>query len=317
VNIALIDVKGNDNRSIANSIAMNIRNMVCVSDLLSGMFFYNARQLKKIKNDFDILVFGFGGISANIEQVRDFVKQKKPKKIYWLVTEYDSTNPSLYYACKELNMEYISIQNMLVKDKFPKYCANQIMLNLNLLISRPVNELKEKKYDCVYYSRWRPNRAKYLKEYLKEDIYFSSDSKNFKHHKHIGCNPKFIKKLSWTPKKETLNLFKYQLYLEDERTHKVFNNLANRYYEAGFCNNVVFFDVNCRNTINKSELSYYKEQVEYYMVKDYKDLQNKIKECNKDFNKHLAIQKSWRMNEATARTNMLKELKNIIYNGTE
>jgi hypothetical protein len=46
-------------------------------------------------------------------------------------------------------------------------------------------------------------------------------------------------------------------------------------------------------------------------------LQNKIKECNKDFEKHLAIQKGWRMNEATARTNMLKELKNIIYNGTK
>ena len=77
MNIALIDVKGNDNRSIANSIAMNIRNMVCVSDLLNGIFFYNARQLKKTENNFDILVFGFGGISANIEQVRDFVKQKK------------------------------------------------------------------------------------------------------------------------------------------------------------------------------------------------------------------------------------------------
>ena len=86
---------------------------------------------------------------------------------------------------------------------------------------------------------------------------------------------------------------------------------------TGFCNNVIFFDVNCRNTINKSELSYYKEQVEYYIVKSYEDLQSKIKECNKDFEKHLAIQKSWRMNEANARNNMLKELKNIIYNGTK
>ena len=75
--------------------------------------------------------------------------------------------------------------------------------------------------------------------------------------------------------------------------------------------------MNCENTINKSELSYYKEQVEYYIVKSYEDLQSKIKECNKDFEKHLAIQKSWRMNEANARNNMLKELKNIIYNGTK
>jgi hypothetical protein len=313
---ALIDVKGNDGRTIDKSIAMNIRNMVCISELVSGTFFYNARQLKKINNDFDVLVFGFGGISANIEQVRDFVKKKKPKKIYWIVTEYDSTNPSLYYACKELGMEYVSVQNMDVQKKLPKYCKKQIMLNLNLLISREANELKDKKYDCVYYSRWRPNRSEYLKEYLKDDIYFSSDSKNFKQHKHIGCTPKYIKKLSWVNKKETLNLFKYSLYLEDKHTHKVFNNLGNRWYESGFCNNVVFFDINCMNTISKSELGYYKEQVKYYTVSNYKDLQNKIKECNKDFNKHLAIQKSWRINELGARAKMLSELKNII-NGTK
>ena len=315
--IALIDVKGNDKRSIEKSIAMNIRNMNCITKQLDGTFFYNAHQLKTIKNDFDILVFGFGGISANIEQVRDFVKKNKPKKIYWIVTEYDSTNPSLYYACKELNIGYTSIQNMEVKSKLPKYCDNQLMLNLNLLISRSPNDLKNKKYDCVYYSRWRPNRSKYLKEYLQNDVYFSSDSKNFKQHKHIGCNPKYIKKLSWSKGNETLNLFKYSLYLEDEYTHKVFNNLGNRWYESGFCNNVVFFDVNCRNTINKSELAYYKEQVEDYIVTSYKDLQSKIKECNKDFKKHLAIQKSWRINEASAKDNMLNELKNIITNGTK
>jgi len=79
----------------------------------------------------------------------------------------------------------------------------------------------------------------------------------------------------------------------------------------------VFFDVNCRSTINKSELSYYKEQVEDYIVESYEDLQDKIKECNKDFEKHLAIQKSWRVSEPLLKKNMLKELKSIIYNGTE
>ena len=73
--IALIDVKGNDNRDISNSIAMNIRNMVTINKFLNGTFLYNAYQLKKVKNNFDILVFGFGGISSNIEQIRKFIKK--------------------------------------------------------------------------------------------------------------------------------------------------------------------------------------------------------------------------------------------------
>ena len=80
---------------------------------------------------------------------------------------------------------------------------------------------------------------------------------------------------------------------------------------------MVFFDANCINTINKSELNYYKDLVQFYIVNSYEDLQNKIKECNKDFGKHLAIQKSWRMNEQLSREIMLKELKNIVYNGTK
>jgi hypothetical protein len=44
-------------------------------------------------------------------------------------------------------------------------------------------------------------------------------------------------------------------------------------------------------------------------------LQSKIAECNKDFEKHLAIQKGWRMNEALSKKLMLEELENIIYNG--
>lgn len=317
MNIALIDIKGDDNRKIDKSSAVNIRNMIEISNELGADFYYNTKMLSKKK--YDIIIFGFGSIASEINKTSDFVLNSKPKKIYWLVGEYEqSMNPSLYYSCKKINTKFDTLQNFDIEYKsFGKLNTNKHFLNLNLLIAKKANDLIPKKYDCVYYSRWRPNRAKYLKEYLKEDVYFSSDSKNFKQHKHIGCNPKYIKKLSWTPKKETLSLFKYSLYLEDEKTHAVFNNLGNRWYEAGFCNNVVFFDVNCKNTINKSELGYYKDQVENYIVKNYEDLQNKIQGCNKDFNKHLAIQKSWRVNEQNSRQLMLKDLKNIIYNGTK
>jgi len=71
--------------------------------------------------------------------------------------------------------------------------------------------------------------------------------------------------------------------------------------------------VNCWNTINKSEISYFAEQIKDYIVTDYESLQKKIEYCNKDFEKHLAIQKSWRINQMQLRTEMLLELKNLIH----
>jgi hypothetical protein len=49
------------------------------------------------------------------------------------------------------------------------------------------------------------------------------------------------------------------------------------------------------------------------MVSDYNSLQEKIKECNKDFEKHLTIQKMWRMSEMQLRSEMINNLKSIIF----
>ena len=282
------------------------RNTLIISDYLEAVFLYNENEYNKhLETKFDAILIFYSNYYSPIKQMKQIADNNNEARFFWILNEYA-----------------ISANYTFLRDKNVTYIKNweeegEIMLNLNLLFSKKPNEVKEKPYDCVYYGTFRTDRAEYCKEYLKEDLYLSTTSKNFKKYRHIGCKAKLIKKLSWEENKETLNLFKYQLYIEDKHTHKVFNNLANRYYEAGFCNNVVFFDVNCRNTINKSELIYYKKQVEDYIVESYEDLQNKIKECNKDFNKHLATQKSWRMNEATARNKMLEELKNIIYNGTK
>jgi len=313
--IALIDIKGDDAREIKTNSSVNIRNMVSISKAIDAKFYYNTAMLDNTK--FDIVIFGFGSISSEINKTSDFIARSGAKKVFWLVGEYEqSMNPALYYSCKKTGLKFDTIQNFdLNAKKFGDKNNKKHFININLLVSKKPNQLTQKKYDCIYYGRWREGRADYFKKYMQEGMYLSTSTKNMKQFKHAGCKPKYLDKISWTDKKETLNLFKYSLYIEDKYTHKVFNNLANRWYEAGFCNNVVFFDANCINTILKSEIGYYKEQIENYIVKDYKDLQSKIAECNKDFEKHLAIQKGWRMNEALLKKLMLEELENIIYNG--
>ena len=310
--IALLDLYSSI-KSTDNLIDAHVRNTLEIAKYLKCNATILESDFTKIINEkYDVIVFNYGSSYMPFKKLKMFTENNENAKYYYILNEYN-VMPTGTIA--KYNPHYIlNFEKQLFK---VKKNSKSSVLNLNLLLSKLPNELIDKKYNCIYYGTFRIGRSKYFQEYIKENIYLSTSPKNFKKYKHIGCKPKYITKLSWKNKKETLNLFKYQLYIEDEYTHKAFNHLANRYYEAGFCNNVVFFDANCRNTINKSELGYYKEQVADYIVENYEDLQNKIKECNKDFEKHLALQKSWRMNEATARTNMLKELKNIIYNGTK
>lgn len=310
--IALIDVKGNDDRKIDKNSSVNIRNMQELSLILNADFFYNALQLKLSKiTQYDIIIFGFGSVSSNINEVVSFIKkQKNIKNVFWLIGEYEqSMNPSLYYSCKELSKKYTAIKNF-YKNEIGGMREKEHIININLLIARTPNAIMKKKYDCIYYSRWRDGRAKYLREYLQGDIYFSSDTKNFKQHKHIGCNPKYIKKLSWSKGIETLNQFRYSLYLEDEHTHKVYNHLANRFYEALFCNVVQFFDINCKNTIIKSGIPF----DNYYYVKNKLELDEKIKEVNESgkWAELLKSQSIWNDIAIMERTEMIKKLKGIF-----
>jgi hypothetical protein len=316
--IALLDIKVGTKIG-SNFTAVNMRNMILLQKELGADFYYSTDQLINNNKQYDVFIFGFASVNGEIEKQFEFVKKSPNSKIFRLVGEYEqSGHPPLYYVLTRLNKMHHVITN--VDENFGsygKYKLGQSFLNLNLLVVKQSNQLTEKKYDCIYYGRWREDRADYFKKYIQGGLYLSTSTKNMKKFKHEGCNPKYLDTISWDDKKETLNLFKYSLYIEDKYTHKVFNNLANRWYEAGFCNNVMFFDVNCWNTIRKSEIGIYENQIKDYIVTDYNSLQDKINEYNKDFNKHLAIQKTWRMNELFLRQKMIEELKNIISNGRQ
>jgi len=311
MNIALLDIRMNAQNPYISSM-VSARNMVILSNYLNADLIWDKRKIPNKK--YDCIICGFGSQFSEYNKSSQLIKDNPNSRIFWLIGEYEqSMFPAIHYGVIKENKKLEIIQNFVDVSKKQKYVSKIHELNFNLLISNQSNELTPKKYDCIYYGRWRENRKQYFQKYIKEQIYLSTSDKNFKKYKHIGCNPKWIKKLSWAKSKETLNLFRYSLYIEDEYTHTVFNNLGNRWYEAGFCNCVVFFDINCWNTILKSEIGYFKDQIEDYIVTDYEGLQEKIKYCNKDFEKHLVIQKSWRLKEPFLKEEMLKEFKNIIY----
>jgi len=281
-------------QAVNNPIAVSYRNAeILAKDLGADILMSKTDKLKH--TDYDVIVCPYFNRYTDYKTLKTLVK--KNQKRFLIRSEYEGVNAIF----KDFN-PYYEICNFEGGSNF---------LNTNLLISRPANKLNKKKYDCIYYSRYRSDRMIYCKEYLQENIYLSTHPKNHKHFYHAGCRPKLIKHIDWAAGSETLNQFRYSLYIEDKYTHSVFNNLANRWYEAGFCNVVMFFDINCKNTISKSEISYHFDP--YYYVSNHAELLQKIDECNKDWEKHLAIQKSWRLQEPILRKKMIDDLKNIIY----
>jgi hypothetical protein len=311
--IALIDGK-KTKVNLSERKAVNFRNLVLLKNELNAELLTSYEDLKRnINTIYDVVILGFGSPSTEINITKNIINNSK--KAIFISGEYEQqTSPPLWYS----NKNYDVVKNYESLGKLAGKTNGRILktyeLNLNLLIAKEPNQLSEKKYDCVYYGRWREDRAKYFKKYIQNGMYLSTSTKNMKKFKHAGCNPKYLDTISWEERKETLNLFRYSLYIEDEYTHNVFNNLANRWYEAGFCNNVVFFDVNCWNTIRKSEIAYFEEQIKDYIVSSHDELQAKIEYCNQDFERHLAIQKGWRLNQMVLRQDMINELKRIIEN---
>lgn len=283
-------------QAVKNPIAVSYRNAEILAKELNADLLMREKDTISIR-DYDVIILTYCNRYTDYETLKKIIRSNQKRFI--LVTEYEGVHDPF----AKFNPH----------TRICNYMGGQNFLNTNLLIAKEPNKIINKKYDCIYYSRYRADRMKYCKEYLQGDIYLSTHPKNHKHFFHAGCKPKLIKHIDWTPHKETLNLFRYSLYIEDVYTHSVFNNLANRWYESGFCNNVVFFDVNCWNTIRKSEIAEYEKEIKYYIVTDYNSLQNKINECNKDYAFHLKIQKSWRKNELQERKKMINELKNIIY----
>jgi hypothetical protein len=311
--IALLDVKVGTKVGCTFT-AVNMRNMILLSKELNADFYYSVDQLKGNNKLYDVVLVGFGSVNSEAVVTRDFISNNCKRAIF-ISGEYEQqTSPALWYSNKNYDVvkNYEGIGNL--SGRTNGRILKTYELNLNLLIAKEPNQLTQKKYDCVYYGRWREDRAKYFKKYIQNGMYLSTSTKNMKKFKHAGCNPKYLDTISWEERKETLNLFRYSLYIEDEYTHKVFNNLANRWYEAGFCNNVVFFDVNCWNTIRKSEIAYFEEQIKDYIVSSHEELQAKIEYCNQDFERHLAIQKGWRLNQMVLRQDMINELNRIIEN---
>ncbi|MCK5266999.1 MAG: hypothetical protein KAR07_02420 [Spirochaetes bacterium] len=297
--VAILDVRKGVKRDATKSYTVSYRNLVVLKEEFNADLFVNASEISHDDN-YDVIVCGFGSTSCEKDRSTDFLVRNKKAKIFWLVGEYEqSTFAPLFYSQREFsvikNFEH-TIKN--------KKCTSQHFININSLLAQKQRPETDKKYGCVYYGRWRPDRLKYYQQYMGSNVYLSTHSKNIKMFHHNGCNPKLIQPMSWTPYRETLNLFKSSLYIEDEFTHTHYNCLANRYYEAIMCGVVPLFDESCRNTVKQSGII----DTEWHFVKSGKDIASKIKGIDQEVMARLGMWNDDAIKEMGETLNSIRDL---------
>lgn len=261
-------------------------------------------EIEKIDvKDIKYFIVSGSGFYPETAAIEKEIRKSDNPIIVWIDNEY-STSPNSEYA--RLMKDYKSIVITNVEGK--KYKTESVVLNLNSLIYESTTREINKKYDCIYYGTFRPGRRLYFQKYLQDKaIYLSSSSKNLKKYKFLaGTDAIWCDKLSWKEGKESLNLFKYSLYIEDEHTHNNYNFLANRFYECLMCNVVQFFDINCKNTIERSGIVF----DDYFYVSSLAELKEKI--INDNFEKSLEFQMKWKDKAMEEKRNVLEKIKEIL-----
>jgi len=233
-------------------------------------------------NRFIIIGSAFYNKTAEIEA---WIRSGEVDDITWINNEYN-VSPNSEYArmIKEFNSTVIS--NCVEKANKVKGYTTFNLLNLNVLLMQSRQKCIKKQYDLIYYGTYRLGRRAYLQKYFNDSPFMLSSTKRNirKFYQLMGCTCNYCDKLDWTKNRESLNLFRYSLYIEDEYTHTHYNHLANRFYEAIMCNCVQFFDKSCINTLSQSGY----EVPDFYWVSDKEELIDKIKDL--DFKKALKEQ---------------------------
>lgn len=283
----------------ARTASMNVatRNAVEIAKLLGAdRMVWHTDRVTPPQDGYDAIIVPYFNQYTNYPLLRSFMSDRQARVV--LRTEYEQVSIGSFFE------PWIDIANFDREGK-PN-------VNLNLLMSRLPNKAIRKSHGVVYYGRMREDRTSVLSKYYAHLDFLSTSTKNIKRWKSAGIAAKFTDILSWEHGRETLNAFRYSLYAEDTYTNGVFNNLANRWYEAGVCNAVVLFDRACLNTLSMSELSPYMDEVMRYVVDDGESMRAKIAEMEKDWPLHLATQKAWRANEPALKAAMIEQVRELI-----
>lgn len=283
-----------------NSTIAHIKNNKIIADNLGYEYFITSEDLFYAANcEWDVLLFTNSSAFADHTNIKLILENNKKARKLFITNDY---NTSLHSALAKYDYEVIANYEKV------KYKKKNYFVNLNALMASKPNKLIPKKYDGIYWGAFREDRKEDFLKYMQGEMYLSTSAKSREKFFNYGCRPHYINSIDWN--NPVIDFFRYTLYIEDKWIHENFHNIANRWYEAGIHNNVMFFDEGCLNTISKSKIAPVFDK--YFLVSDYDELISKFKECLEDYENVLNIQKKWHELDLIEKEEVLQKIQMIV-----
>src|ERR1051326_4504517 len=267
-----------------------------------------------IKSGYDKIIF----VHASAYSYVDFkwLEQSPDAKLYFITNEFNLGESRILWIAIKQGRRYEVIANHPPEPSkvVKKYTTAWHNVNLNALSFNPVCEMNptagyinqvhgiaigiERK--CIYYGSFRKDRIPSFQKYLHAPVILSTHSKNEQKFRDIGVDSEIRKRIDWNS--NDLQQYQFSLYIEDETTHKYYNYLANRFYEALNYGLVPIFTSECKDTIEKSGYN-----IPSDLVVD--SLEQLIDVMKDDYG---CLLSGWKLKAQQEKDEVLKELSSIL-----
>ena len=239
-----------------SNVAAGQRYAMAIAKIFNADLVHDSESWKNfIKNDYDVIFVGYSTRYQEYKADVQFIEKNPNALIVHISTEYENAAPaSLYYA----NRPFLHIANYVDIPKQQMTGAWKLRdefkhVNVNALLYYDSNSKQQKNRSCIYWGRYRPDRAKYLKIFADAGVDISTSPKNIKKWIDAGVTAKtWLNKVLWIPSRESICEYMYSVYAEDVYTHTNYNCPANRWYESLCCDVQPLIHISCKGTFEKS-----------------------------------------------------------------
>lgn len=225
-----------------------------IADYLGGDLIWSTPSVNdEIKGGYDKIIFVHASPYCQVD--KEWLSASPDADLFYVTNEYNLGEPRILWQPAKNGRHYTVIANheAAISKVVKKYTKDWQKVNLNSLVFNPRRELEvdmlsTPRKGIIYYGSYRKGREASFRKYLNSDkLVISTHPRNKENFQYIGCFGLFISRINWN--RRGLMDFAASLYLEDDVTHKSYNYLANRFYEALNYRTPTIFSAECENTI--------------------------------------------------------------------